>query len=508
MTERTTTTPRLVAEHASKTYGAVRVLDDAKLVVERGEIHALIGQNGSGKSTLVKILTGYHAPDAGMTLAVDGRSLGTPVKWQEAQQAGVSVVHQDMGLVDHATVSENIGIGSFRRTPFGAISWRKQDEIAERTLARLGVDIDPRLPVGELSPSHRAAVAIARALKNTVPGQGVVILDEATRALPRADLDNFHTVLQRIVGTGTSVLMVSHNLDEVLKLADRVTVLRDGKVAAAGVSTQGLDESDLARFMLGAAVEAVVRTPCPRDDEPPAAHISGLRIGGGEPFDLTVRAGEIVGITGLPGSGFEELPHYLGGSRQAVGTVITPRGTVDLAETSVDKALAAGMALVPERRITDGLAVELTVRENLALPLLRKRGKWWLVTRKWQDELTEQVIERFRVKTGGGSDLIRALSGGNQQKILLAKWLAVEPSLLVLHEPTQAVDVGARVDLLQAVSDVAATGVGVLMLSTEPADLAETCDRILVITPQHEPRELRATTADDILEAVYGATHV
>jgi ribose transport system ATP-binding protein len=506
--------PRLEARNASKTFGSATVLSDAHLVVQPGEIHSLVGQNGSGKSTLVKILTGYHGPDRGMTLAVEGRAVSLPVQWRAAQAAGVSVVHQDLGLLDHLTVSENIGVGSFVRSRLtGRIDWRRQDEIAASILRRLEIPVAPRTLVGELPSSHRAGVAIARALRGTVPGEGVMILDEATRALPRDELARMHDLLGRVVESGTSVLMVSHNLEEVLAVSDRVTVLRDGRVVGAGLPTAGLTESDLARLMLGKTVDAVVRTSGPEHDEI-AAEVSDLDLDG-QRVSITVRHGEVVGLTGLPGTAFERVPYLLAGaSRAGSGTVTTRTGRVDLARCDVSTALRAGIALVPERRVRDGLALELSLRDNLTLPHLRHRGRPWLVRRGWQDRLTDDSIRQLDIKARSGADLIKELSGGNQQKVLFAKWLATDPDLLVLHEPTQAVDVGARADLLRAVGTAAAAGRGVLLVSTEPSDLVEICDRVLVLHPGRPLVELRTDDPDVVLEAIYsvptttGALHV
>jgi len=500
------TTPRLEARHASKTYGATTVLRDAHLSVQPGEIHALVGQNGSGKSTLVKILTGYHGPDKGMELAVDGNPLALPVQWRAAQAAGLAVVHQDMGLIGHLSVSENIGVGAFVHSRWtGKINWKKQAAAARETLQRLQLDIDPLVQVDTLPAAHRASVAIARALRTIVPGEGLLLLDEATRSLPRSELRVFHDLLRRIAASGTAILMVSHSLEEVLSVSDKVTVLRDGTVAAAGVETSTLTEADLAKLMLGATVDAISREKgkAEADEAPAAAELRGVRLGENDAFDLTVRAGEIVGITGLPGTGFEELPYYLGGSRKNHGTVTTERGQVDLARTSVDGQMKIGVALVPERRIDEGLAVDLSVRDNLSLPMLRTKGSAWFVARGWQDKLARDSIKRFDIKARGAGDLVRELSGGNQQKVLFAKWLATNPCLLVLHEPTQAVDVGARADLLSAVATTAAAGTGVLLISTEPSDLVEICDRILVLHPGRPVVELRTDNPDDVLDAVY-----
>ena len=346
------TTMRLEARNVSKTFGSTTVLREADLAVAPGEIHALIGQNGSGKSTLVKILTGYHAPDAGASLAVDGQVLDLPVRWSEAAAAGVSVVHQDLGLLDQLTVAENIGIGGFPHHRLSRkIDWQAQDAVAQRVLDRLDVPVDPRTPVARLSAMRRAEVAIARALRDQHPGTGVVILDEATRALPREELARFHQLLRTVVADGTAVLMVSHNLSEVLQLADRVTVLRDGAVAAGGLSTAGLTEHDLAKHMLGKAVESVGRRERRPGSTVVAARVEGLCADGLGPVTFQVAPGEVVGLTGLPGSGFEAIAQLVtGGRRPQAGTLTTRHGNVDLSKADVTRCMALGAALVPEKR--------------------------------------------------------------------------------------------------------------------------------------------------------------
>jgi len=498
------TLPRLDARNVSKTFGPTTVLSAAGLVVQPGEIHALVGQNGSGKSTLVKVLAGYHAPDPGASVEVDGQALSLPIQWTAAQTAGVSVVHQDLGLLDALSVSENIGVGGFRRSRcLRRIDWQAQDRIAREALDRLELPVSPTDRVGSLPAAHRAGVAIARALRDAVPGQGLMILDEATRSLPRDELAHFHRLLRRVVASGMSVLMVSHNLEEVLTLSDRVTVLRDGKVVGAGLETATLIESDLAKLMLGKTLDALAKGSTTATGSV-VATIEGLQLDGHEPLSITLQAGEVVGVTGLPGTGFERLPALVAGAiRPTAGTVTTPAGRVDLARAVVGQCLKAGIAMVPERRDRDGLAAELSVRDNLALPNLQRKGKPWFVSRSWQQAATDDAIRRLGIKARSGNDLVKELSGGNQQKVLFAKWLSVEPHLLVLHEPTQAVDVGARADLLTAVGQVAEGGTGVLLVSTEPSDLVETCDRILVLHPGRPPQELRTEDPDEVLDAIY-----
>ncbi|MEV5413799.1 sugar ABC transporter ATP-binding protein [Thermopolyspora sp. NPDC052614] len=501
---------RLEARNVSKTFGSTKVLHDVGLRVAPGEIHALIGQNGSGKSTVVKILTGYHAPDAGASLTLDGRQIPLPVQWRRASELGISVVHQDLGLLDQLTVSDNIGIGGYRHSRFlRRIDWRRQAEIARDVLARLDVDIDPQTPVAALSATRRAEVAIARALREHTPGTGLIILDEATRALPREELVKFHALLRRVVAEGTSVLMVSHNLEEVRTLADRVTVLRDGTVAGAGLPTADLSEQDMARLMLGKTVGTLSPRGVDAADRPPVAVVTGLTGDGlGEAeVSLEVREGEVVGLTGLPGSGFEAIPYLITGARRAGGgTLRTDAGELPLDRATVAQCMAAGVSLVPERRERDGLAFELSIRDNIALPSVRSRGKPWFVRRGWQDAQADELIGKLAIRTRSSATLVKELSGGNQQKVLFAKWLSLRPRLLVLHEATQAVDVGARQDLLTAIHEVADTGVGVLYVSGEPSDLADVCDRILVHRPGQPFLELRDVTADAVLDAIYAGT--
>ena len=497
---------RLEARHVSKTFGSTRVLDDVEITVAPGEIHALIGQNGSGKSTVVKILTGYHVPDPGMTLALDGQLVELPVQWAAAQAAGVTVVHQDLGLIDHMSVAENIGVGGFVRSKvLRRIDWKKQHEIAAAGLSRLQADVDPSTPVGALNATQRAEVGIARALRDQKPGEGIIILDEATRALPREELEFFHGLLKRVVADGTSVLMVTHNLEEVLTLADRVTVLRDGKVVGKGLATADLNENDMAKLMLGKTVGSLTRRDIDFDDRSVVATITGLVLNpGATPLDLEIRSGEVVGVTGLPGTGFELLPYLVTGARQAVaGRLATGSADIDLTKGDVVGCIKAGVALVPERRDRDGLAFEMSIRDNIALPNIRRKGSRWFVGRDWQESQADGLIEKLSIKTRSAHTLIKELSGGNQQKVLFAKWLSVAPSLLVLHEPTQAVDVGARQDLLSSIHEVADTGVGVILASGEPGDLVEVCDRILVLARDGSAVELRTDSADVVLDAVY-----
>ena len=383
-----TLTPRLDVQGLSKTFGTTTVLDKAELIVMPGEIHGLAGQNGSGKSTVVKLLTGVHAPDAGAEYRVDGNSVRLPVRWPEAHAAGVSVVHQDLGLLDSLSVAENICIGGFP-TRFRRIDRKRRDELAARTLARLGIELDLAAPVETLTAAQRAEVAIARAMRDLRDGSGLIILDESTRALTGDDLARVHAMLRRLAATGSSAVMISHNLGELMSVTDRVTILRDGKVVGAGLVTSELDEQEIARRMLGGSVDIVRPRELPRVDADAAMTVSGLGGPGLEKITFTVKRGEVLGITGMPGSGYEQLPYLLSGAKPASSGVLrTSTGAMELHKSSVARCIRLGVVLVPERRDRDGLALELTVRDNIMLPALRRQGRPWFVARRWQAQAT------------------------------------------------------------------------------------------------------------------------
>jgi ribose transport system ATP-binding protein len=498
-----TLTPRLDVQGLSKTFGTTTVLDKAELIVMPGEIHGLAGQNGSGKSTVVKLLTGVHAPDAGAEYRVDGNSVRLPVRWPEAHSAGVSVVHQDLGLLDSLSVAENICIGGFP-TRFRRIDRKRRDELAARTLARLGIELDLAAPVETLTAAQRAEVAIARAMRDLRDGSGLIILDESTRALTGDDLARVHAMLRRLAATGSSAVMISHNLGELMSVTDRVTILRDGKVVGAGLVTSELDEQKIARRMLGGSVDIVRPRELPRVDADAAMTVSGLSGPGLDKITFTVNRGEVLGITGMPGSGYEQLPYLLSGATPASSGVLrTSTGAMELHKSSVARCIRLGVVLVPERRDRDGLALELTVRDNIMLPALRRQGRPWFVARHWQAQATAQAAETLDIRPRNPSLLVKQLSGGNQQKVLLAKWLHVGPTVMILHEPTQAVDVGARHDILRALQAAAGTGVAVIVVSSETEDLAAVCDRILIYTGSGDLVEADKSAATPLLEQVF-----
>jgi ribose transport system ATP-binding protein len=496
--------PRLRLIEFTKRFGGTVALDGVSLDLAAGEIHGLVGQNGSGKSTLVKLIAGYHEPDGASAMEVDGKPVPLPPRPRDLHAAGVSLVHQDLGLLDDLSVAENIGVGQFERSRIlHRIDWQRQAEVAVAALARVDAVIDPRAPVGSLGPAARAMVAIARGLLRQQPNSGVLILDESTRSLPPESLADVHAGLRRIAAAGGSILLVSHNLQEIMAVTDRVTVLRDGQVVERTRVTSEVDQQELARLMLGFDLVAAKHSKS-RVARQSTIAVRGLRGATVRNVDLELAAGEIVGLTGLPGCGYEEVPYLLAGAgRCRSGTLELGGRSYDLAEASIPQLRRAGVVLVPERRDRDGLALEMSVADNITMPRLRERGKAYFVGIEWRRREVADVIARLGVTPREPELLARQLSGGNQQKVVLGKWLAGAPSLLILHEPTQAVDVGARHDILDLIRETADGGMPVIFASLEAGDLAAVCHRILVFQSGEISATISSDRRDDVIEQIY-----
>ncbi|MFK4122602.1 sugar ABC transporter ATP-binding protein [Streptomyces longwoodensis] len=503
--------PRLAVEGVSMTFGSATVLRDVTMDVRPGEIHALIGQNGCGKSTLAKILTGLYRPDPGSRVTVDGVDLRLPVRPDESRAAGVAVVHQSLGLVPDATVLENTRLGRYKGSRFlRRIDWKAEAEATQAVFERLGprqMPLDTK--VADLHEDEKAVVAIARAVQDLEEGGGIVIFDESTRALGRESLERFFGLLDRIVATGTSALLITHRLEEVVEAADRVTVLRDGEVVVAGKEVEGMTKSELAHLMLGREVEGLEHrtAAAPASDAAPVM-IDGLSGGSVRELSLSIRPGEVVGVTGLSGSGYEDVPYLISGvSKAQDGTVTLPAGQVALKGLSPATAIGKGIALVPEGRESAGLVGAMTVTENIAFPqtcTAKASGKVRPLTGSAERRQAADWIERLDVRPPWPHAVLANMSGGNQQKVLLAKWLATDPSLLVLHEPTQAVDVGARKTIVEAVREAAREGRAVLVAGSDENELALLCDRVLVFDNGVVERELTGElTPQAIVQAIY-----
>ncbi|HTX09638.1 MAG TPA: sugar ABC transporter ATP-binding protein [Solirubrobacteraceae bacterium] len=505
-------TPRLHASGIGKTFSATRALIDSELKVVPGELHGLVGQNGSGKSTLMKILSGYHAPDPGGRLEMDGSEIRLPLRVTDIGRHGIAVVHQSLGLIPQFSVLENIRIGRLGAGRFTRrIRWSREREQARAVFERLGQSVNLDQPVRELSAEARATVGIARALQDYEPGRGVLLLDEATRALTRRSLRHFYELLGGVTAEGASVVLVSHRLEEVLEVCDRITVLRDGQVAAGGVPASELDEPSLVRLMLGYTQPAHVRrTRAPTSGGDCVAEVEGLRGAAVEEFNVAIKRGEIVGVTGLAGGGFEDIPYLIGGATPAQsGTIKIGARSIDLSDrrrSSIEHLMSAGIVLVPEKREEEGLVLELSVLDNMTLPRMGEHGSPWYTGRGWQQAEVEEMIRRLGIKPERPGALVSTLSGGNQQKVLLGKWLAGSPQFVLLHEPTQAVDVAARRDIIEALRHESDRGCGILISATDVGDLALICDRVLIVRDGRVTQELTGELdQDQIVEATFQA---
>lgn len=505
--------PRLLMAGINKTFGRNTVLSEAGIEVLPGEIHGLLGQNGSGKSTLIKVLSGLYRPDSGAVIRVDGQDVMQPVTPVGIMNRGITIVHQSLGLIPGHSVTENIRLGTLSKRRFGQfIDWSYEREQARKTLERMHSDIDPDRIVDQLHVGQRATVAIGRALQAIVPGTGCIVLDESTQSLSREVLPEFYDTIRRLAQQGTSLVIVSHRLDEVLALADRATILRDGRVTAAGVSTHGMSEAELSRQILGRQLVGFSRFERSPDisarDAPESGCAVKLRAVTGpvlRGIDLDVRSGEVVGVIGATESGHEELPYLITGahSSQAAGTIEVAGTIRDLGRLNVHESLADAVVLVPNDRAGQGLAIGEKAMDNVTLPRVRAKSARGVLRASWQRQEFLAACALLSISPPDPEQLAGSFSGGNQQKLLLAKWLLQKPQFLVLHEPTQAVDVGARADILHAISSVAADGAAVLVSSIEAQDLALICDRIVVLSEGRVADVLhRPFTADQVLEAI------
>jgi ribose transport system ATP-binding protein len=468
----------------SKTFSGRRVLTDVDLAVSHGEIHALVGPNGSGKSTFIKILAGYHPPDPGATLAVRGHQVALPLSAATASRLGLSFVHQDLGLFEEGTVLENLLVGQYRTGPGWRIPWRSERARARGVLREYGLDVDPDAPLATLTDVQRALLAIARALIHLPASEAsegaLLVLDEPTARLPHDSAAEFFGRVRAIAGRGHAVLFVSHRLDEVVMLADRVTVLRDGRVVARHRSPD-LSVRGLVTEMLGFEMEQLYPDHTLGYGEV-VATIRGLSGGVVRRFDADFHRGEILGLTGLLGMGHDAVPYLVFGAEPAhSGTIEIAGATVGLASMTPGRAMNLGMGLLPGNRARDSAVGEATARENLTLATLQRYAVGGRIRRGMEREDARAQMARFEVTPVDPEAIMATFSGGNQQKTLLAKWLVRRPHLLFLDEPWHGVDVGAKRQIMRLLAEAASEGMAIVISSVEAADLAEVCHRVLVM---------------------------
>ncbi len=486
--------PALLIENLSKTFGGQRALVGASLRVEPGEVHGLLGQNGSGKSTLIKILAGFHEPDPGSSLAVHGEPVALPLPPGKFRELGISFVHQHLGLIPALTVVENLLIGRLAASERWGLSWRRERERAAALFARFGLTIDPAADVARLAPVERALLAIVRAVDELEwrgsGGRGLLVLDEPTPFLPRGDVNRLFDVIRRIVGEGSSVIFVSHDVDEVMEITDRATVLRDGRVAGT-LATRSSSKDDFVEMIVGRRLVAGVFASSPAATQARSVGVRGLSGEVIRDLSFELAAGEVLGLTGLVGSGYDEVPYLLFGARPAVSGELTLAGkSVRVQEMTPGEAIAQGLALIPADRPNAGAIGVLPVSDNVTMPLLGRAFNALMLDRGGMVRRAVDIAQAFTVQPRDPRLPLSALSGGNQQKVLLGKWLQLEPRLVLLDEPTQGVDVGARQNVFQHIARAAAGGACVICASSDYEQLEAICSRVLVMAQGRVTAEL------------------
>ena len=472
----------------SKQFGAVHALSNAQLELYPGEVHALLGENGAGKSTLVKILGGIHRPDTGVVkIAGEVVDLHSPA---QSQHLGIAVIHQEPTLFPDLNVAENIFMGRHPRDKFGRVNWKQMYRDVESLLVSLDVQLSVSTPAKGLSVADQQLVEIAKALSLNAR---VLVMDEPTAALSAHEVEKLFAITRQLRQRGVAILFVSHRLEEVFALSDRVTIMRDGAhVITAPTSTFTSD--DIIRHMVGRELTALF----PKGDAEIGEVILDVRHltreGAFRDVSFQLRRGEILGFSGLIGAGRTEVARVLFGiDRADVGEIRINDKLVHI--SSPNAAMRNGLAYVPEDRRQQGLVMDFSISANMTLPILQQFSRLGIVSRSREHDVATDYSQQLQVRSAGINQLVKALSGGNQQKVVLAKWLITNPSILILDEPTRGVDVGAKAEVHRIVSDLAAKGLAIILISSELPEVLAMADRILVM------HEGRLTGAFDRAEA-------
>ncbi|MFO6420127.1 sugar ABC transporter ATP-binding protein [Hylemonella sp. W303a] len=501
-------TPVLELSGIHKQFAGIPVLRDVQLRLYPGEIHALMGQNGAGKSTLIKVLTGALPPSGGQMRLTGTESAGEPISaWPDsplaAQRMGISTVYQEVNLCPNLSVAENIYAGRYPRKSWlqgGRIDWTAVHQHARELVARVGLDIDVTRLLSDYPVAVQQLVSIARALSIE---SRVLILDEPTSSLDDDEVRKLFDVLRRLRDEGLSIVFVTHFLNQVYAISDRITVLRNGSWVGEW-RVGDLPAPALIAAMLGRelAASSTQRQAEPAFDatQPALLEVDGLGQGGQlQPMDLRLRAGEVVGLAGLLGAGRTELARLLFGLELPDRGVLRIDGQVRTFSNPMD-AIRHGLALCPEERKTDGIVADLSVRENIALALQARQGMGRFISRAEQSALAQRYVDLLGIKTASVETPIGLLSGGNQQKAILARWLATEPRLLILDEPTRGIDVAAKQEIMDQILRLAQAGMAVLFISSEMSEVVRVAHRIVVLRDRQKVGELPAGSSED---AVY-----
>jgi simple sugar transport system ATP-binding protein len=487
----------IVLKNISKSFPGVQALNNVDFTLKRGEIHALIGGNGAGKSTLIKIITGVERQDEG-TVMLEGKAVSIKSP-QQAQIMGISPVYQEINLCTNLSVAENILLG---REPakFGAISWKAMNNRASQLLQRLHIDIDVTEPLGMYSTAIQQMVAIARALE--ISEAKVLILDEPTSSLDANETEELFRVMRKLRDEGMGIVFITHFLDQVYDVSDRITVLRNGNLVGT-YDANSLPMIELVAKMIGRSLDdfsdmSKIKLESSKHIKEDALlqAIQLGRINSIEPFDLELHAGEVVGFAGLLGSGRTETANLLFGIDKPDSGSLTFEGQ-DVKKFSPRDSIARGVAFCPEDRKAEGLVDDLTVRENIILAIQANRGWFKALSTRKQYELAEYYIKLLDISTPTADQLIKNLSGGNQQKVILARWLATNPDLLILDEPTRGIDVGAKAEIQKLVLELADEGKACVFISSELEEVLRCSHRVMVLRDREKVTEFSGDEIDE-----------
>ncbi len=497
----------LNAKGITKSFPGVTALEDVDFTLRKGEIHALIGENGAGKSTLIKVITGVEHPDRGF-VEFNGQRVEVHSP-QHAQQIGISTVYQEVNLCTNISVAENIMLGHEPKAWYGGLHWGKMNQMARQALGRLGIDIDVSRPLGTYSVAIQQMVAIARSLEFALAK--VLILDEPTSSLNVNETNQLFGVMRTLKDQGIGIIFITHFLDQVYQVADRITVLRNGKLVGS-FDTASLPQLELIAKMLGRSLselDEMAKGKAKREMSGQAANVleaKGLgRKGVMEPIDIDLQVGEVVGIAGLLGSGRTEMVNMI------FGIDSPDKGTLLINDKKVEKfspleSIKIGIGLCPEDRKEEGIIGDLTIRENIILALQARNGWFKFIDKAKQYEIAEKYIRLLGIATPSADQLVKNLSGGNQQKVILARWLATNPQVLILDEPTRGIDVGAKAEIQRLVLDLADEGKSCIFISSELDEVLRCSHRIIVLRDHKKAAEYPGDVDDKtIMQTMAGA---
>ena len=481
--------PIVVMKGITIEFPGVKALDDVNLRLFPGEVHALMGENGAGKSTMIKALTGVYKIDAG-SIEVNGKPQ-TFTGTGDAQNAGIATVYQEVNLCTNLTIGENVMLGHEERGPLG-INWKKTYEKSKKFLAQMGLEhLDPKAPLSSISIAMQQLVAIARAM---VIDARVLILDEPTSSLDANEVQDLFKIMRKIRDSGVAILFVSHFLDQIYEITDRLTILRNGKFIKE-VMTKDTPRDELIGMMIGKSAAELSQIGAKKEHkdisgENPIVSVKQLGLKGTiNPTDLNVYPGQVVGFAGLLGSGRTELGRLLyGADKPDSGTYELKGKKISISDPYT--ALCNKIAYSTENRRDEGIIGDLTVRENILIALQATRGMFKPIPKKEADEIVDKYMKELNVRPNDPNKLIKNLSGGNQQKVLIARWLATHPDLLILDEPTRGIDIGAKAEIQQVVLDLAEQGMGVVFISSEMEEVVRLSDDIEVLKDRHKIAEL------------------